>query len=65
MRSRAKRTARDLGNDDGDEAPFSFDVTGNRELPLIIGQLTVLSKAYYEQHEFNKTTLSPMLGSGP
>ena len=37
----------------------------NPELPLIVGQLVVLSKKYYTSHEFNKTTLDPPMGSGP
>jgi len=37
----------------------------NRELPLILGQLTVLPKHYWEARDFTKTTLEPPLGSGP
>jgi microcin C transport system substrate-binding protein len=44
---------------------FSFRTTINRELPLIIGQLPILSKAYYTTHPFDQTTLEPPLGSGP
>jgi len=44
---------------------FSFKPGDNRELPLILGQLPVLSKAYWEKREFDKTTLEPPLGSGP
>lgn len=44
---------------------FSFATGGNRELPLIIGQLPVLPKHYYETQPFNKSTLTPPLGSGP
>jgi len=44
---------------------FTFDETTNRELPLIIGQLPILPKHYYEGREFDKTTLEPPLGSGP
>ncbi len=43
---------------------FRKDVK-NPELPLIIGQLVVLSKSYYTKHTFNKTTLKPPMGSGP
>lgn len=44
---------------------FSFDPQGeNRELPLIVGQMAVLSKAYWSKREFDKTTLEPVLGSG-
>jgi len=44
---------------------FKFSPGENRELPLIIGQLTVLPKHYWESREFDKTTLEPPLGSGP
>jgi microcin C transport system substrate-binding protein len=44
---------------------FTFSDTNNRELPLIVGQLPIISKAYYQTHEFDKTTLEPPLGSGP
>jgi len=44
---------------------FSFSPGDNRELPLIIGQLPVLSKAYWGTHDFGATTLQPPLGSGP
>jgi len=44
---------------------FSFSPGDNRELPLIVGQLPVLSKAYWSTHDFEKTTLEPPLGSGP
>jgi microcin C transport system substrate-binding protein len=43
---------------------FSFASGDNRELPLILGQLPVLSKAYWSKREFEKTTLEPPLGSG-
>ena len=44
---------------------FDFKEGLNRELPLILGQLPVLPKHYWEGKEFNKTTLEPPLGSGP
>lgn len=44
---------------------FTFAGADNRELPLIIGQLPVLSKKYYETHDFDKTTLEAPLGSSP
>ncbi len=44
---------------------FNFNETNNRELPLIIGQLAVLPKHYWETRDFTKTTLEPPLGSGP
>jgi microcin C transport system substrate-binding protein len=44
---------------------FQFAVAGNRELPLIVGQLPVLSKDWWKDRDFTKTTLEPLLGSGP
>jgi microcin C transport system substrate-binding protein len=44
---------------------FHFKTADNRELPQIIGQMPVLSKAYWSGRDFEKTTLDPPLGSGP
>ncbi len=44
---------------------FTFSGEENRELPLIIGQLPVLPRHYWEGREFDKTILEPPLGSGP
>jgi len=44
---------------------FTFAPGDNRELPLILGQLPVLSQAYWAKHQFDQTTLEPPLGSGP
>ncbi|MEQ8355744.1 MAG: extracellular solute-binding protein [Kiloniellaceae bacterium] len=44
---------------------FSFQPGENRELPLILGELPVFPKHYWEGREFDKTTLEPPLGSGP
>ncbi len=44
---------------------FNFKETENRELPLIVGQLSILPKHYWENRDFEKTTLEPPLGSGP
>lgn len=44
---------------------FTFDQSGNRELPLIMGQLPVLPKHYWEGRDFDAPTLDPPLGSGP
>ncbi|MDW8341480.1 MAG: extracellular solute-binding protein [Geminicoccaceae bacterium] len=43
---------------------FVFDGTINRELPLIVGQMPILPKHYWQGREFDKTTLEPPLGSG-
>jgi len=44
---------------------FTFSGPGNRELPQIMGQLPVLSKAYWQNRDFEQTTLEPPLGNGP
>jgi microcin C transport system substrate-binding protein len=53
------------------EITFTFDGPGNRELPQIVGQLTILPKAWWEgtdkngkQRQIGETTLEPPLGSG-
>jgi microcin C transport system substrate-binding protein len=43
---------------------FTFGPGENRELPLIVGQLPVLSRTYWSHRDFEKTTLEPPLGSG-
>lgn len=61
------------GEKTGDrEVTFSFDMTGNRELPLIVGELAIFPKHYWTGKDANgkprditKTTLEPPLGSGP
>lgn len=44
---------------------FKFKHNNNRELPLILGQLPVLPKHWYENREFTRGNLEPPLGSGP
>ena len=51
---------------------FTFDAPGNRELPQIVGQLTVLPKHWWEgadaegrKRDVSQTTLEKPLGSGP
>ena len=53
------------------EVTFTFDGPGNRELPQIVGQLTVLPKHWWEgtdkngqKRDIGATTLEPPLGSG-
>src|SRR5262249_18062554 len=50
---------------------FTFDETGNRELPVIIGQLVIFPKHWWEgtdasgnKRDIGATTLEPPLGSG-
>ncbi|RFC66533.1 ABC transporter substrate-binding protein [Fulvimarina endophytica] len=54
------------------EVTFTFDQTGNRELPQIVGDLTVLPKHYWEgtdengnKRDISQPTTVPPLGSGP
>jgi microcin C transport system substrate-binding protein len=44
---------------------FSFADGTNRELPLIVGQMPVLPKAWWAARDFERTTFEPPLGSGP
>ncbi|HSV30225.1 MAG TPA: extracellular solute-binding protein [Candidatus Omnitrophota bacterium] len=44
---------------------FTFKPGDNRELPLIVGELPILPKHYWETRDFSQTTLEPPLGSGP
>ena len=44
---------------------FDFKRPGNRELPLILGQLQILPKHWWASRDFAKTSLEPPLGSGP
>jgi microcin C transport system substrate-binding protein len=54
-----------------DEVRFVFDAPGVRELPQILGELTVLPKHWWEgvddsgkRRDISQTTLEPPLGSG-
>ena len=44
---------------------FNFKGNTNLELPLIVGQLPVLPKHYWENKNFEDTTLEVPVGSGP
>jgi microcin C transport system substrate-binding protein len=53
------------------EVTFTFDKPGNRELPQIVGQLTILPKHWWEgtdpqgrKRDVSQTTLEPPLGCG-
>jgi len=54
------------------DVTFTFDEKGNKELPNILGQLTILPKHWWEgtgadgkPRDIGKTTLEPPMGSGP
>ena len=44
---------------------FDFMPGDNRELALIVGEVPILPKAYWATRDFNKSDLTPPLGSGP
>ena len=53
------------------EVKFTFDSKGNRELPMIVSEISIVSKAYWEgknaagvQRSLGETTVEPPLGSG-
>ena len=53
------------------EVKFTFDSKGNRELPLIVGEISIVSKKYWEgkdasgnPRDFAKSTVEPPLGNG-
>lgn len=50
---------------DSHSVKFVFSGEPNRELPQIVGQVRVFSKDYWEDREFDKTTLEPPVTSGP
>lgn len=54
--------AQDMG---GNVVRFTFDEAMNRELPQIMGQLTVLPAHWWEGRAFDESSLEPLLGSGP
>jgi microcin C transport system substrate-binding protein len=54
------------------QVTFTFDVKGNRELPLIVGELPILPKHFWEgtgangePRDLSKSSLEVPLGSGP
>ena len=50
---------------DPETVRYTFKGTLTRDLPIIVAQLPVLSKAYYSKQPFEETSLKPPLGSGP
>ena len=50
-----------------DPLTVRYKFTGNqiRDLPAIVAGLPIFSKAWYETHDFSKTSLKKPLGSGP
>ena len=50
---------------DGNCVRFVFDQKNNRELPHIMSQVPVLPKHYWEDRNFDESSLDVPLGSGP
>jgi microcin C transport system substrate-binding protein len=46
------------------QVTFRFPGGGNRELPLIVAEISILPKHYWESRDFTATTLEPPLGGG-
>jgi microcin C transport system substrate-binding protein len=44
---------------------FHFSTNGNRELPMILGEMVVLPKHWWATRDFSKPLTEPPLGSGP
>ena len=44
---------------------FEFAAEVTRDLPLLAASMPILSEAYFTANEFDRTTLTPPLGSGP
>lgn len=47
------------------QVKFSFGSTENRELALIVGEVSILPKHYWENHDFTQPGLEVPTGSGP
>lgn len=54
------------------DVTFTFDEKGNRELPMILGEFPIIPKAWWEgkgpdgkPRDISRTTLEPVMGSGP
>ncbi|WFS00815.1 extracellular solute-binding protein [Rhizobium tumorigenes] len=54
------------------DVTFSFDEKGNRQLPWILGQFLIVPKLWWEANgsdgkprDISRTTLEPVMGSGP
>jgi peptide/nickel transport system substrate-binding protein len=56
------RSAEKIGERD---IRFTFDETGDREMPLIMGLMPILPRHRLTSASFERTTLEPPVGSGP
>lgn len=50
---------------DAAQVKFTFSAQNNRELPVIMGQLPVLPKHFWDGKKFDEPSLDEPLGSGP
>ncbi|MEG6508470.1 extracellular solute-binding protein [Methyloligella sp. 2.7D] len=50
---------------DPETVRYTFEGDQVRDLPLVVAELPIFSKAYYSDKTFDETTLEPPLGSGP
>ena len=48
-----------------DDVTFHFGAAPDREMPLIMGLMPILSEKYYRRVKFDRTTLIPPMASGP
>jgi len=44
---------------------FTFDASGNREAPLLLGLMPILPSHRIRESDFERTSLAPPVGSGP
>ena len=51
--------------EDNRRVRFDFKHAGNRELPLILGQMHILPEHWWADRDFGAGSLEPPLGSGP
>lgn len=47
------------------DVKMSFKSNNNSEMPLILAQMPIYSKANWKNKDFSKITMQPILGSGP
>jgi microcin C transport system substrate-binding protein len=50
---------------DAHQVRYAFKGENTRDLPLVVAEQPVFSKAYYAKVDFTQSTLDPPLGSGP
>lgn len=55
----------DIKTIDQDKIIFKLEDIRNKDLIIQITQIPILSKNYFKNHDFSKTTTAPILGSGP